>query len=106
LSDINTEASAVSRRTLMKTAAGAGVAAAAVGIVGVAHASGTAKTAEAAPLAGAPLAGAAMPVADTNGPIVVHVTDVSAGTVEVFAGDSRTEIHDVDLAARIAHAAR
>jgi hypothetical protein len=79
---------------------------AAVGIVGVAHATGTSKEAATAPLAGAPLVGAALPLAATNGPLVVHVTDVNAGTVEVFTGDSRTEIHDVDLAARIAHAAR
>lgn len=106
LSDINTEASAVSRRTLMKTAAGAGVAAAAVGIVGVAHASGAPKQAATATLAGAPLTVGETAQATAAGPIVVHVTDVRAGTLEVFADDSRTQIHDVDLAARIARAAR
>ncbi len=46
----------VNRRTLMKTAAGAGVAVAAVGFVGVAHASGTPQSTT----AGAPLSGAAL----------------------------------------------
>jgi hypothetical protein len=95
--DIETsESSAISRRTLVKTAAGVGVAAAAVGIVGVANASQTSKA-------------ASFPSQESgtaaSGPIVAHVTDLGSGTVELFSAGSRTQINDVDLAARIARAA-
>jgi hypothetical protein len=85
----------------MKTAVGAGAAVAAVGIVGVSHASGTQKQ---TPADGAALSGASITAGEHNlaGPIVVHVTDVKGGTIDVFADNSRTEVHDVDLAARIA----
>ena len=103
MSDTRTEASTVSRRTLMKTAVGAGVAVGAVGIVGISQASGTPKqtTADSATLSGASITAGEHNLA---GPIVVHVTDVQSGAVDVFADNSRIEIHDVDLAARIARA--
>jgi hypothetical protein len=103
LSDTNAEESTVSRRTLMKTAVGAGVAVGAVGIVGVSHASGTANqtTADQRGLSGASIAAGEH---NHAGPIVVHVTDVKGGTIDVFADNFRTEIHDPDLAARIARA--
>src|SRR5262245_29007702 len=96
LSEHTPEASTVSRRTLMKTAAGAGVAAGAVGIVGVAS-------------AGSPDHSVAASVhavsTSVAGPIVVHVIDVHRGDLEVFVGDVRNQVHDADLAARIARAA-
>jgi hypothetical protein len=94
LSDHTDRVSTVSRRTLMRTAAGAGVAAGAIGIVGAAGASSPEHAAGSSPDA-----------STAAGPIVVHVTDVRRGTLEVFAGDSRSQVHDVDLAARIARAA-
>jgi hypothetical protein len=91
---------AVSRRTLVKTAAGAGVAAAAVGMVGVAHAAGNPSTSEAA-AAGAPLSAGTAHVA--NGPVVVHVVDAARGTLDIFTG-VRTQVTDADLANRIVRA--
>lgn len=88
------QTSSVSRRTLMKTAAGVGVAAAAVGFVGVAS------TSPSEPDVTAPDASA------VNGPIVVHLSDLKAGTVEIFTGSDSTQITDHDLAARIARAAQ
>jgi hypothetical protein len=90
---------AVSRRTLIKTAAGAGVVAATVGVVGVAQAAAPAAETESTST------GSAATTA-TSGPIVVHVTDLATGAMEVFAEDSRIQITDTDLAARIARAAR
>jgi hypothetical protein len=95
---------AISRRTLVKSAAGAGVAAAAVGMVGVAHAAGK-PTAESASTAGAPLAFANSSKAKAAGPVVVHVTDFAHGTIEIFTSGVRTQVTDVDLANRIARAA-
>lgn len=102
LPDAGDRISAVSRRTLMKTAAGVGVAAAAVGVVGVAQAASTpdaAHTSDASAVTGSASASAA-------GPVVVHVTDFGNGTIEVFNGWSRKQITDRDLAARIALAAK
>ncbi len=93
----------VNRRTLMKTAAGAGVAVAAVGLVGVAHAGGTPQsTAAGAPLSGAPLAAS---IGSAAAPLVVHVSDLATGTLEIFTNGMRTEVRDIELAQRIAHAA-
>lgn len=105
MSDTNAEESTVSRRTLMKTAVGAGVAVGAVGIVGVSQASGTPNqtTADRPGLSGASIAAGEH---DHPGPFVVHVTDVKSGSIDVFADNFRTEIHDPDLAARIARAVR
>jgi hypothetical protein len=38
--------------------------------------------------------------------IVVHVRDLKAGRLDVFAGDRRIEVRDRDLASRLAKAAR
>jgi hypothetical protein len=38
--------------------------------------------------------------------IVVHVKDLKAGRLDIFAGDQRIEVRDRDLAARLAKAAR
>jgi hypothetical protein len=100
--------SAVSRRTLMKTAAGAGIAAATVGIVGVAHASGASKPSAGALAGAAPLTvggHAGNTAAAAKAPLVVHVTDLAKGQLDVFTNGNRTTIHDSDLANRIAHAA-
>lgn len=38
--------------------------------------------------------------------IVVHVRDVSSGEIDVFRGTSQTRVHDRELAARLARASR
>jgi hypothetical protein len=93
----------VSRRTLVKTAAGAGVVAATVGMVGAAHAAGTPSSEESAALTGAPLAAGS---SAANGPVVVHVLDAAAGTLEIFTNGSRTQVTNADLANRILRVAK
>jgi len=92
----------VSRRTLMKTAAGAGIAAATVGIVGIASAATSHTPATAA---GADTNGVPDSVASAGGQIMVHLIDQAKGTVEVFTPTSLIRITDHDLASRIARAA-
>jgi hypothetical protein len=88
----------VSRRTLMKTGAGVGVAAA-VATAGVAFAGPTHGTAT-----GAKPTGAGGSSAD--GAVVVHVLDASKGTAEIFTSSARKQIKDRELVARIVRAAR
>jgi len=93
--------SALSRRTVLKGAAGVG----------------------AAGLAASALAGVALPAAatvkatarTTHGPasddaageaIVVHVRDAAAGEIDVFRGTTQIRLHDRDLAARLVRASR
>jgi hypothetical protein len=88
----------VSRRTLMKTGAGVGVAAA-VATTGVAFAGPTQGT-----TTGVKPAGAGGSSAD--GTLVVHVLDASDGTAEIFTNSARRQIRDRDLVARIVRASR
>jgi hypothetical protein len=94
----------MSRRTLLRGTAAAGVAGLAVAAVG-----GPASAAPSRP--GAPdqpdqpdqrndPAQATPPLE----PIVVHVRDAKSGDIEVFHGTSQTRLRDQDLAARIARA--
>jgi hypothetical protein len=100
---------APTRRSMLRTAAGAGaaglVASAALGAV-------TAPTAAAAtrPAAGGGPArahgpGRAAP-SQSREPIVVHVRDLSTGEMDIFAGTSQTRRHDRALAAALARAVR
>ena len=93
--------SAVSRRTMLKGAAG----------VGAAGLAASALASVALPAAAATKA----PVRTTRGPagdgaadeaIVVHVRDAAAGEVDVFRGTTHTRLHDRDLAARLFRASR
>ena len=94
----------MSRRTLLRGTAAAGVAGLAVAAVG-----GPASAAPSRP--GAPDQpdqpdqrndpGQATPPLE---PIVVHVRDAKSGDIEVFHGTSQTRLRDQDLAARIARA--
>jgi hypothetical protein len=94
----------VSRRTLIKTAAGAGIAVAVAGTVGIANAGDTTRhDVSGSPLTTNPTASNAMS-ASTGGPVVVHVT--SAGQLEIYTDGARTEIHDADLASRVSAAAK
>jgi hypothetical protein len=82
--------SPVSRRRLLATAGGIGVAAATVGIVGATSVH--------------PTNGAANTV-NLDGPIVVHLADLSSGTLDIFAGTKHVQVRDTDLATRLARAA-
>jgi len=88
-----------SRRSVLRGAAGAGVA-------------GIAATALAGAAAPA-LAAASRPAAPTKTndlvsgePIVVHVRDARSGEIDVFRGTTQTRVHDPELAARLVRASR
>ena len=90
---------AVSRRTLVKTAAGAGVAAATVGAISAVGAVSTAAAASSPHPAEATARHSGVP-----SPIVVHVRDLSTGTLEIFTDGGRSQVTDIDLAIRIVDA--
>jgi hypothetical protein len=91
----------LSRRSVLRGAAGAGVA----GIAAAALA-GTAVPALAA--AGGPTHGAKAERKDTDASeqIVVHVRDAKSGEIDVFRGTSQTRLRDPELAARLVRASR
>jgi hypothetical protein len=88
-----------SRRSVLRGAAGAGVA----GIAATALA-GAAAPALAAASWPAPAAGTKD--LDSAEPIVVHVRDARSGEIDVFRGTSQTRVHDRELAARLVRASR
>jgi hypothetical protein len=94
----DTSAQALSRRSLLQSAAGAGLAATAVATLGTAlsstAASGTAASSTAVSNA----------AATATAPLVVHVRDITTGDIEVFSGTSQTRVRDRALATRIAQA--
>jgi hypothetical protein len=84
------------RRAVLRGAAGAG----AIGLVAAAGVGSVAASASAA---------TATPEQDhapaaTDTPVVVYLRDASSGELEIFAGTSRTQVHDPALAARLARA--
>jgi hypothetical protein len=83
----------VSRRSLLQSAAGAGLAATAVATLGAAAVTSTAVTSPA-------VTGSA----SATTPLVVHVRDIKSGDIEVFSGTTQTRVRDRALAARIAQA--
>ncbi len=102
----------VTRRTVLRTVAGAGAA----GLVATAALGATARTALAATRQAGPVGAPAhpgphraVPRASQPGPrqaIVVHVRDVAAGEMDIFAGTSQTRLRDQALAAALAQAIR
>jgi predicted nicotinamide N-methyase len=87
----------LSRRSLLQSAAGAGLAVTAAATLGVA--------ANAATHTNAANAASATPdnaAADRS--LVVHVRDIKTGDIEVFSGTNQTRVRDRALAARIAKA--
>jgi nitrous oxide reductase len=99
----------LSRRSVLRTAAGAGLAGLAVSTVGgavlatpgaqAASATGTARPAAERGANAATEDGAAEPV-------VVHLRDARSGEMDVFAGTSQARLRDPDLAARLVAAIR
>jgi hypothetical protein len=92
---IGPEPSALSRRSVLRKAAGASAA-------GIAAA---ALTGSAFPPAGtraaAPGSGTQAAHDEGSEPVVVHVRNAATGELDVFRGTSQTRLHDRDLAARL-----
>jgi hypothetical protein len=93
----------VSRRSVLRGAAGAGAAGLAAAAV-----AGTAGPVLAAATSASPRRQAARTANEpaVAGPVVVHVRDARSGEMDVFAGTSHTRLRDPDLASRLARAAR
>jgi len=92
----------VSRRAVLRGAAGAGAAGLAAAAV-----AGTAGPALAAATSASSRRQAARTTeAAAAGPVVVHLRDARSGEMDVFAGTSHTRLRDPELAARLARAAR
>ena len=97
-------APSVSRRSMLRGAAGVGAA----GLAAAAVASTT------APALAAPRPAAAAGTAAPSGagpagaaePVVVHLRDATSGEMDIFAGTSHTRLRDPDLAARLTRAVR
>jgi hypothetical protein len=100
---------APTRRSMLRTAAGAGaaglVASAALGAV---TAPAVAAVKQAAPGSGPARTHGSKSSAplQSREPIVVHVRDLSTGEMDIFAGTSQTRWHDRALAAALARAMR
>jgi nitrous oxide reductase len=94
----------LSRRSMLKGAAGAGAAGiAASALAGIAVPAAAATTAQARITRGsADVAAEGKP----GEAIVVHVRDAASGEIDVYHGTSQTHLRDRDLAARIVRASR
>ena len=98
-------ATGVSRRSVIRGAATAGVAGLAATAFGGVLAPAAAASTRAPASAGTRVpASAGDEVKAPAGPIVVHVRNAKSGDIEVFSGTSQTRLRDKDLAARIARA--
>ena len=82
----------LSRRSVMRGAAG---------LAGVGLAAGAITGAITAPAAAAGPARPAAGDAGPAGPVIVHVRDVTSGEMDVFAGTSHARLTDPGLAARL-----
>lgn len=80
----STDPGGVARRSVLKGAAGAGLAVAAAGVV-----------IDASPAAASRRAPSA------HEPVVAHVRNARTGEIEVFSGEHQVTVHDRDLAARL-----
>lgn len=97
----------LSRRSVLRGAAGAGAAGIAVTALAGTAGPALAATARAAKPAARRAAGAATDHdADTDEQVVVHVRDARTGEIDVFSGTSHTRVQDRELAARLVRASR
>jgi hypothetical protein len=96
----------VSRRAMLRTAAGASAAGAAglvaSGALAAIPAAAARRPAERTGHSGAATAGDRA----ADGPLVIHVRDARTGEMDVFEGTAHTRLRDPELAARIARASR
>jgi hypothetical protein len=90
------ETSGLSRRGLLRSAAGLGIAGVAAGLL-IDTTGGTASAAQAVPN------GHALPA--NGAPLVAHVHDARTGDVDFFAGEQHVRVHNPALAHALAHAA-
>jgi hypothetical protein len=89
----------VSRRLVLKSAAGAGAAGVAVTALSGMTAASASETVASAPDSRGP--------ADDNAAgetIVAHVRDAATGEIDIFRGTTQTRLHDRELAARLIRA--
>lgn len=94
---------ALSRRGLIRNAAGAGAA----GLAAGALLNGTAAPAAAAPAAaGEQFAAAPRRAAAADEPLIVHLRDPKSGELDIFHGEQHRRVQDGELAAALRNAAR
>lgn len=107
--------SSVSRRAMLRTAAGASaaslVAGGAFAALPAAAATRPSRSEPSADQTGRSAAStpqdlAAHPDREADGPLVIHVRDVRTGEMDIFAGTTRTQLRDPALAARLDRASR
>lgn len=99
--DLDDGTPGLSRRTILRSAAGAGAAGlAASALASVALPAAAASKAQIRTTAG--------PASDRAGDeaIVVHVRDAASGEIDVFRGTTQIRLHDRGLAARLVRASR
>jgi hypothetical protein len=105
----------VSRRAMLRTAAGAGAAGlVAGGAFAALPAAAAARPSRSQPSADRASRSAAStthdaavpPDREADGPLVVYVRDARTGEMDVFAGTTRTQLRDPELAAQLARASR
>jgi hypothetical protein len=96
----------LSRRSVLRTAAGAGLAAGALAATNVPALAATTRSAARHDTADHSAAGHAAASHDADGPIVVHLRDARTGEIDIFRGTSQTRIHDHALAALLIRASR
>jgi hypothetical protein len=104
----------VSRRSVLRGAAGASAAGLMAGSALTAlPAVAAARPARSGPPAERPARSAATITPDTAadpgsaaGPLVIHVRDARTGEMDIFAGTTRTRLHDPALAAQLARTSR
>ncbi len=104
----------VSRRVMLRTAAGASAAGLmAGGALAALPAAAAARPAPSARHAGRTARSAATATPDpaggpggTDGPLVIHVRDAHTGEMDIFTGTTQTRLHDPALAARLVRASQ
>lgn len=100
----------VSRRAMLRTAAGASAAGLVAGsALAALPAAAAARPARSRQPAERPGPSAATPATDAgraDGPLVIHVRDARTGEMDIFAGTTRTRLRDPALAARLVRASQ
>ena len=91
----------VSRRAMLRTAAGASAAGLVAG-----GAFAALPAAAAARSAGTATPGTTAGAGSADGPLVIHVRDARTGEMDIFAGTTQTRLRDPVLAARLVRASQ
>jgi NAD(P)-dependent dehydrogenase (short-subunit alcohol dehydrogenase family) len=98
--------SGVSRRSVLRTAAGAGIAATAATALAATGAPALAASMTENEAGGAEHHAAEQHEAAEDGPIIAHLRDARTGEIDVFHGTSQVRLHDPALAAHLIRASR